>query len=78
MSDRRTPERAERDRVTGETSPWLDFPGLASYTTVGQSTLRALVRDGRGPKYKRIGQRYLFHKDAVDEWIKSRSEPADA
>ena len=43
---------------------------LAEYLKVSRSTLYKLLQDGKMPGQK-VGKRWRFHKDAIDEWVKS-------
>ena len=42
---------------------------LATYLKISTSTLYKLVQGGRLPGQK-VGKRWRFHKDAIDEWLK--------
>jgi len=42
---------------------------LAEYLKISKSTLYKLAQDNKLPGQK-IGKRWRFHKDAVDEWMK--------
>ncbi|MDZ7816994.1 MAG: helix-turn-helix domain-containing protein [Planctomycetota bacterium] len=42
---------------------------LAEYLKISKSTLYKLAKDNKLPGQK-IGKRWRFHKDAVDEWVK--------
>ncbi|MBN2307897.1 MAG: helix-turn-helix domain-containing protein [Candidatus Hydrogenedentes bacterium] len=42
---------------------------LAEYLKISRSTLYKLVQEGRLPGQK-LGKRWRFHKDAIDEWLK--------
>jgi len=42
---------------------------LAEYLKISKSTLYKLAQDDKLPGTK-IGKRWRFHKDAVDEWVK--------
>lgn len=46
---------------------------LAEYLKISRSTLYKLVQEGRLPGQK-LGKRWRFHKDAIDEWLKQRPE----
>ena len=43
---------------------------LAEYLKISRSTLYKLLQDGKLPGQK-VGKRWRFHQDAIDEWIKS-------
>ena len=46
---------------------------LAEYLKISKSTLYKLVQDGKLPGQK-IGKRWRFHKEAIDEWLKQHPE----
>ena len=48
----------------------LTMDELAAYLKISKSTLYKLAVDGKLPGQK-IGKRWRFHKDAIDEWVKS-------
>ena len=50
---------------------------LATYLKISQSTLYKLVQGGRLPGQK-VGKRWRFHKDAIDEWLKTSPNPKRA
>ena len=52
----------------------MTIEALAEYLKISRSTLYKLVQDGRLPGRK-IGKRWRFHKDAIDEWVKHGLEP---
>ena len=43
---------------------------LAEYLKISRSTLYKLLQDGKLPGQK-VGKRWRFHQDAIDEWVKS-------
>jgi excisionase family DNA binding protein len=47
---------------------------LAEYLKISKSTLYKLATEDKLPGQK-IGKRWRFHKDAVDEWVKRGLEP---
>ena len=47
----------------------MTIESLANYLKISRSTLYKLVHDGRLPGQK-VGKRWRFHKDAIDEWLK--------
>jgi excisionase family DNA binding protein len=47
----------------------MTIEALAEYLKISRSTLYKLVQDGRLPGQK-VGKRWRFHKDAIDEWLK--------
>ena len=48
----------------------LTMDELAAYLKISKSTLYKLAVDGKLPGQK-IGKRWRFHQDAIDEWVKS-------
>jgi excisionase family DNA binding protein len=58
--------RADPDEV-------MSIGELAAYLKISRSTLYKLVQEGRLPGQK-IGKRWRFHKDAIDEWLKQHPE----
>ncbi len=46
---------------------------LADYLKISKSTLYKLVQDGGMPGQK-VGKRWRFHKDSIDEWLKGHPE----
>jgi len=53
---------AKRDEI-------MTMDELAEYLKISKSTLYKLATDNKLPGTK-IGKRWRFHKDAVDEWVK--------
>ncbi len=51
----------------------MTIDGLAEYLKISKSTLYKLVQDGKLPGQK-IGKRWRFHKEAIDEWLKQHPE----
>jgi excisionase family DNA binding protein len=51
----------------------LTIDALAEYLKISRSTLYKLVQDGKLPGQK-VGKRWRFHKDAIDEWLKQHPE----
>ena len=47
---------------------------LAAYLKIPKSTLYKLAQQGDLPGQK-VGKHWRFHKDAVDEWLKTSPEP---
>lgn len=43
---------------------------LAEYLKISKSTLYKLAQENKLPGQK-IGKRWRFHKDAVDDWLKT-------
>jgi len=48
----------------------MTIEALAEYLKISRSTLYKLLQDGRLPGQK-VGKRWRFHQDAIDEWVKS-------
>lgn len=59
---------AKRDEI-------MTMDELAEYLKISKSTLYKLATEDKLPGQK-IGKRWRFHKDAVDEWVK-RGLPAN-
>lgn len=55
--------------MAAESDDIMTIEALAEYLKISRSTLYKLVQDGRLPGRK-IGKRWRFHKDAIDEWVK--------
>jgi excisionase family DNA binding protein len=53
----------------------LTIEELALYLKIPKSTLYKLVREGAVPCQK-LGKHWRFHKDAIDEWMKGRTDLA--
>ncbi|MGM0490551.1 MAG: helix-turn-helix domain-containing protein [Planctomycetota bacterium] len=53
---------AKRDQI-------MTMDELAEYLKISKSTLYKLAVENKLPGQK-IGKRWRFHKDAVDEWLK--------
>lgn len=51
----------------------MTIDGLAEYLKISKSTLYKLVQDGKLPGQK-VGKRWRFHKEAIDEWLKQHPE----
>lgn len=51
----------------------LTIDALAEYLKISRSTLYKLVQDGKLPGQK-VGKRWRFHKEAIDEWLKQHPE----
>jgi len=47
---------------------------LAEYLKISKSTLYKLAVENKIPGTK-IGKRWRFHKDAIDEWVKCGLDP---
>ena len=48
----------------------MTIEDLAEYLKISRSTLYKLLQDGRLTGQK-VGKRWRFHQDAIDEWVKS-------
>ena len=51
----------------------MSIEQLAKYLDISLSTLYKLAQDGKLPGQK-VGRRWRFHKDAIDEWLKVHPE----
>ena len=47
---------------------------LAEYLKISKSTLYKLAQQSKLPGQK-VGKRWRFHKDAIDEWLKQHPKP---
>ena len=47
---------------------------LAEYLKISKSTLYKLAQENKLPGQK-IGKRWRFHRDSVDEWLKTSPGP---
>jgi excisionase family DNA binding protein len=55
-----------------ESSPWLDLEGAAKYLGFTRDRLYKLTAAGAIPcRRKRGGQRLLFHRDELDQWLEA-------
>ena len=55
--------------VAAESDDIMTIDALAEYLKISRSTLYKLVQGGRLPGQK-IGKRWRFHKEAINEWLK--------
>jgi len=51
----------------------MTIEDLSKYLKVSKSTLYKLAQEGSLPGQK-VGKHWLFHKEAIDEWLKQRPE----
>jgi excisionase family DNA binding protein len=51
----------------------LTIDELADYLRISKSTLYKLAQLGAIPGQK-VGRHWRFHKDAIDQWLKSQSD----
>jgi len=51
----------------------LTIEELADYLKISKSTLYKLAQNGVLPGIK-VGRHWRFHRDAVDEWLKSHPD----
>lgn len=49
----------------------MDVSGVAKYLGISRSKVYELIRK-RGIPAFRIGRQYRFHKDVIDEWLRSK------
>lgn len=53
-------------------SPWLSTKEAARHVGLHPDTLRRLRRQGRGPRFSRVGRRLIrYSLDALNEWLTS-------
>ncbi len=60
--------------MAAKRSEIMTMDDLAEYLKISKSTLYKLATEGKLPGQK-IGKRWRFHKEAVDEWVKRGLEP---
>lgn len=63
-------EQRLADRVGENPSPWMTVPEAAEYLRCGVNRIRKLVMIEAIPVH-RDGRRVLFHRDELDEYIRS-------
>ncbi len=51
----------------------MTIDALAEYLKISRSTLYKLVQNGKLPGQK-VGKRWRFHREAIDEWLKQHPE----
>ena len=51
----------------------MTIEALAVYLKISKSTLYKLAQEGRLPGQK-VGKRWRFHREAIDEWLKQHPE----
>jgi excisionase family DNA binding protein len=52
--------------------PWLTTKDAARHVGLHPDTLRRFRREGRGPRFARLGRRLIrYSLAALDEWLKS-------
>jgi len=51
----------------------LTIDELSLYLKIAKSTLDKLAQEGKLPGQK-VGRHWRFHKQAVDNWLKNRTE----
>jgi len=59
--------------MAGPSHDIMTIEALAEYLMISRSTLYKLVQDGRLPGQK-VGKRWRFHREAIDEWLKRHPE----
>ncbi len=64
---------AEELSMVGPSDDIMTIEALAAYLKISRSTLYKLVQNGRLPGQK-VGKRWRFHKEAIDEWLKQQPE----
>lgn len=60
-----------RDVFFGESSRWLNARECAQYIRRSSSSLAALRTRGDGPPFRRVGNRVVYDRSEVDEWIQA-------
>jgi len=55
----------------------MTIDDLAEYLKLSKSTLYKLCQAGRIPGHK-VGRHWRFHREAIDQWLKSESDGRDA
>jgi excisionase family DNA binding protein len=65
--------RAQETPMAEPSDNILTIDALAEYLKISRSTLYKLVQDGKLPGQK-VGKRWRFHKEAIDEWLKQHPE----
>jgi len=53
----------------------MTIEDLAAYLQISKSTLYKLVQEGKLPGQK-VGKRWRFHKEAIDQWLKQHPDSA--
>jgi len=62
--------------MAGPSDDIMTIEALAEYLKISRSTLYKLVQNGKLPGQK-VGKRWRFHKDAIDEWLKQHPQRRD-
>lgn len=57
---------------------YLSVPELAALLGVPRATIYNWRYQGLGPRAYRIGNRLLFSRSSVDEWLEQHSDPTPA
>jgi len=52
--------------------PYLDSEGICKYLNKSIATLYRLIKRRNGLPCHRIGGRWLFIREEVDEWVRNR------
>ena len=60
-------------KLSPQQSPeWMREAEVALYTGIGASRLaKCRMEPGAGPKFRRVGRSIVYHRDDVDEWLRS-------
>lgn len=53
-------------------SPFLNVLEAAKYLRLTRSTLDGYRWDGRGPKYRKHGNKVYYHRDELNRWSENR------
>ncbi len=64
------PGAALEEHMAEPSDKIMTIEDLAEYLKISRSTLYKLLQDGKLPGQK-VGKRWRFHQDAIDEWVKS-------
>ncbi|MEQ9617198.1 MAG: helix-turn-helix domain-containing protein [Phycisphaerales bacterium] len=51
----------------------MTIDDLATYLQIAKSTLYKLAQEGKVPGQK-VGKHWRFHREAIDEWLKTQSK----
>lgn len=60
----------DSDQRSSQPPEVMTIDDLAAYIQLPKSSLYKLAQEGKVPGQK-IGKHWRFHKDAIDDWLKS-------
>lgn len=64
---------AVQSRVLPEWPEWMSEETAARYMDTSQSTLNYWRAHGKGPAFKRVGQRMVrYRKQDLDDWLEAQ------